>query len=260
MDELRKRLRETAHTHTPDRERMLARIERGMSVPETAFPRPSAHRPAPWLRVAAVTAVAVGALGAGTFAVVSVTKDERPLTVATTPEPAHPPSAPGPSSSSSGRADPSSGAGRSDVPPPAATDRTGSPGPRDGYLRSDGTVDPHSNTYWAQSNITVRTERPLTSLTVELSVAQTGGVRETGSWRSLPQEDFTVTVGTGPAGALVFRWTLKDGVTVPAGEHVFAGQYDHAEGGRDAAADRYRAEATGSDLAAEVGGGFAPAS
>ncbi|WP_329071614.1 hypothetical protein [Streptomyces sp. NBC_01429] len=278
MDDLRRGLRETAHTHTPDRERMLARIERGMSDPETASARPPAHRPAPWLRVAAVTAVAVGTLGAGTFAVVSATKDDRPLTVATTPEPARPSSAPSPSAASpsptasrppaspsapvrsaSGRPDAPSGTPHSAAPPPAATTRPDSPAARDGYLRSDGSVDPNSNTYWAQSNITIGTERPLTSLTVELRVAQTGGVRDTGSWRSLPEEDFTVSVTTGPAGALVYRWTLKDGVTVPAGEHVFAGQYDHAEGGRDAADDAYSAKAAGSGLTAEVGGGFAPA-
>ncbi|MFF5565715.1 hypothetical protein ACFY7Z_08345 [Streptomyces sp. NPDC012623] len=275
MDDLRRELRQTAHTHTPDRERMLARIERGMSVPETASARPPAQRPAPWLRVAAVTAVAVGTLGAGTFAVVSATRDDRPLTVATTPEPSRPPSAPAPRPSSpaapasppaspsaparggSGRPDAPSGASGSAAPPPAATSRATAPVARDGYLRSEGSVDPNSNVYWAQSNITISTRRPLTTLTVELSVAQTGGVKDTGSWRSLPEKDFTVSVTTGPDGALLYRWTLKDGVTVPAGEHVFAGQYDHAEGDRDAGADRYAAKANGSDVTAEVEGGFA---
>jgi hypothetical protein len=60
----------------------------------------------------------------------------------------------------------------------------------------------------------------------------------------------------------VYRWTLKPGRTVPAGKHVFAGQYNHAEGARDAGGDTYRAEArTGTPGAksATVWGDFAPA-
>lgn len=40
-DELRRRLRGAAHTHRPDRERMRARVERGMGGHEAA----AAHRP-----------------------------------------------------------------------------------------------------------------------------------------------------------------------------------------------------------------------
>lgn len=112
-----------------------------------------------------------------------------------------------------------------------------------GPLWSDGSIDPGSNEYWAQSDITIRTTEALTSLTVELRVAQTGGVSSTGSWRTRPEEDFTLDVEE-TDDFLVYRWTLKDGRTVPAGEHMFAGQYNHETGNRDAGGDSYVATAT----------------
>ncbi|MFE2035141.1 hypothetical protein ACFXBB_18200 [Streptomyces scopuliridis] len=230
MDDLHGRLKETARAHRPDRERMLARVERGMAAPGTHPARAPAHRPASWFRVATATAAAVGVLAAGALALAAVMDGgtDPAVTVATTPGPA---------------------SGTPDSRPAGA---------RDGFLRSDGVVDPNSNAYWAQSNLTLGTDRPLTSLTLELRVAQTGGVRNTGSWRSLPEEDFTLSVRP-ETGALVYRWTLKDGVTVPAGEHVFAAQYDHAEGARDAGDDRYTALATGSGRTVEVRGDFTAA-
>ncbi|MEV7869387.1 hypothetical protein AB0P17_25600 [Streptomyces sp. NPDC088124] len=245
-DDLPARLREAAGEHRPDRERMLARVERGMAGPRPAGHLPRPRRPAGWPRVAVVTAAAAGALGVGALALVT-TQDSPHQTVVASPDPAGPPAAPAPGVSS----------------PRAPVERSPSRSPEDpatagsGYLRSDGVVDPNSNAYWAQSNITLRTEQPLTALTVELRIAETGGIEDAGSWRSLPERDFTVSVRVRD-GALVYRWTLRDGATVPAGEHVFAGQYNHAEGGRDAEDDRYTARATASGGPAEVTGGFAP--
>lgn len=117
-------------------------------------------------------------------------------------------------------------------------------------------VDPHSNPYWAQSNVTLRTTEPLSALTVELRVAATGGVNSTGSWRSLPEPDFTVSVNES-GGYLVYRWTLRPGRTVPAGTHTFAGQYNHAEGDRDATGDYVTAHAVrASGAEAAVGDRF----
>jgi hypothetical protein len=59
-------------------------------------------------------------------------------------------------------------------------------------------------------------------------------------------------------GSLVYRWTLKAGRTVPAGEHRFAGQFNHPEGKRDANGDRYRIVAGTSGERAEWKGDFAP--
>ncbi|MFD3531165.1 hypothetical protein [Streptomyces sp. NPDC058664] len=117
------------------------------------------------------------------------------------------------------------------------------PGPT---ARATATIDPGSNRWWAQSDLAVTTDTPVTGLTVELRIARTPGVVSTGHWRTRPAEDFTVTVDQEP-GALVYRWTLKPGRTVPPGPHVFAGQYNHAEGVRDASADTYAVVLTGGD-------------
>jgi hypothetical protein len=117
-------------------------------------------------------------------------------------------------------------------------------------------VDPHSNDFWAQSNITLKTGEELTALTVQLRIAQTGGVSSAGAWRSLPEDDFNFTVGE-QDGSLVYTWTLKEGRTVREGEWVFAGQYDHERGGRDAKDDRYTITAAAGDHQLSVGGDFA---
>lgn len=122
-----------------------------------------------------------------------------------------------------------------------------------------GTLDPGSNRWWAQGDLAVTTETPVSGLVVDVRVARTAGVVSTGHWRTRPAEDFTVTVIEEP-GALVYRWTLKPGRTVPPGRHVFAVQYNHAEGVRDASADTYTVVLTGGDGGrATLRGGFGAA-
>ncbi|MFJ5778440.1 hypothetical protein [Streptomyces sp. NPDC093094] len=276
-DELRARLHEAAGTHQPDRARILAGIERGMAEQVRPGRRTRRHPVAGWLRVAGATAAVAGVLAAGGYAVASAVREEAPLpqrgaavSPAPTPSPdvtSRPPVLPAdptPGPGISRRPDGSGGPDPSDTPTaepssPAPTPSAGPPvfGAEDGPLWSDGSVDPHSNEFWAQSNVTLRTAGELTALTVRLEVAQTGGVSSTGAWRSLPEQDFTQTVQERD-GFLVYTWTLKEGRKVPAGRWVFAGQYDHARGGRDAEADRYGATARAGSRKLSVAGGFAP--
>ncbi|WND38268.1 hypothetical protein RI578_30040 [Streptomyces sp. BB1-1-1] len=272
-EELRARLHEAAGAHEPDRARILARVERGMAGQGRDRPGHfGATRPPSlgWARVAGATAAVAGVLAVGGYAVASALKDDAPpqRSVATSPTPAPSPEAatgraPAPPAGPTPSAPP--GTETPDAPassrPPAATGSATARPPvsavEDGPLWSDGSVDPHSHEFWAQSNITLKTGEPLTALTVELVVAQTGGVTSTGAWRSLQEEDFTFTVEERD-GFLVHRWTLKQGRTVPAGEWMFAGQYDHERGDRDAGGDRYSATATAGSERLSVRGGFAP--
>ncbi|MFD8272572.1 hypothetical protein [Streptomyces flaveolus] len=273
-EELRARLHEAAGAHEPDRARMLARVERGMAGGDRAGRRAARPPAMGWARVAGATAAVAGVLAAGGYGVASAVKDDAPPQRSVATSPTSSPSPAGPTSPTSPAPRPSSvapapsvsaGTGEPDRPSPSgtpagtATATTPPPaaGSEDGPLWSDGSVDPHSNDYWAQSNITLRTSSPLTALTVELRVAQTGGVASTGAWRSLPEDDFTFTVEERD-GFLVHRWTLKQGRTVPAGEWMFAGQYDHERGGRDANGDRYSATAGAGAEQLSVQGGFAP--
>ncbi|QES09631.1 hypothetical protein DEJ44_31035 [Streptomyces venezuelae] len=122
---------------------------------------------------------------------------------------------------------------------------TGLPAPGPG-ARATATIDPGSNRWWAQNDLALTTDAPVTALTVELRIARTPGVVSTGHWRTRPAEDFTVTARD-EGRFLVYRWTLKPGRTVPPGPHVFAGQYNHAEGVRDASGDTYTVVLTGAD-------------
>ncbi|MBC9726893.1 hypothetical protein [Streptomyces sp. TRM68367] len=263
-EELRARLHQAAGTHEPDRARILARVERGMAGPERDGHRAARPPVWGWARVVSATAAVAGVLAVGGYAVASAVRDDAPPqqqvavspTLTPTPEGSHraaePPVDPAPPEETREPSTPAAPrtTARPPAQPPAAT------GAADGPLWSDGSVDPHSNDFWAQSNITLRTSERLTALTVQLKVAQTGGVSDAGAWRSLPEQDFTLTVGE-QDGFLVYTWTLKAGRTVAPGDWVFAGQYDHARGGRDAGGDRYTATGTAGSGQLAVGGDFA---
>lgn len=261
-EELTGRLRAAAEAHQPDRAQILARVERGMSGAPDRHRRSSGARP--WTRVALASVAAAGIMAVGGFAVAAIVQSPpaRPEVSATPAAPSasgtprSTPSAPAtggptaPDRSSSASPGPTASGG-------ASSARPGSTRLQDGPLWSAGSLGANSNAYWAQSDITLKTTQPLTAFTLELRIAQTGGVQSTGSWRTLPPDDFTVTVQN-EGGAVVYRWILKPGRTVPVGQHVFAGQYNHAAGDRDAKHDGYRVDANGPRGALAVWGGFTP--
>ncbi|WP_406391933.1 hypothetical protein OG806_12475 [Streptomyces sp. NBC_00882] len=262
---LRARLRDAAEAHEPNREQILARIERGMS--EQTRPDHRATRPPVygWVRVVSATAAVACVLGLGGYAVASAVRDKTPAqtSVAATGTPTPSPDAtsrpPAPPADPTPRTTPTRETEKPSGTPsgtPSASTEVQASGAEDGPLWSDGAMDPHSNEFWAQSDVTVRTSEQLTALTVELRIEQTSGVTTTGAWRSLPEDDFTLTVAE-KDGFLVYTWVLKDGRTVPNGEWVFAGQYNHARGGRDAKGDGYTATATAKSGDLAVKGGFA---
>ncbi|MEV5507699.1 hypothetical protein [Streptomyces orinoci] len=264
-EEFARQLREAAEAHRPDRARMLARVQRGMAGPAVR------HRAWPLTRsgtgVAFAGLAAVGVLATGGLAVAAIVAGSSPS--ATVPAPATP-------SPTAGSSQPASDRPTRVGPPPVTTPESSRPAPRatspsptaspspaigdsqKGALWSAGSVDPHSNVYWTQSNLVLKTTQPLTSLTVEMRFAQTGGVQSTGSWQTLPGGDFTVSVQEA-GGTLVYRWVLKPGLTVPAGSHEFAAQFNHAAGVRSAAGDGYRVDGQGPGGSASVRGGFVPA-
>ncbi|GAA2740864.1 hypothetical protein [Kitasatospora cinereorecta] len=250
-DEISRRLREAADTYQPDRARMLARVQRGATGSGVRHRTPSIRRS--WPKAALAALATTGILATGGLAVAGMVGTPSPS--ATTTAPAVP--------SATATSVPAPSARPTEPAPSAAPNSsrpTASPGSRiqNGPLWSDASVDPHSTVYWAQSNLTLRTTQPLSALTVELRIAQTGGLQNTGNWRTLPSDDFTVTVQE-TGGALVYRWVLKPGRTVPVGQHRFAGQFNHATGVRSATGDGYRVDAQSAGGSASVWGGFTAA-
>ncbi|TDU89238.1 hypothetical protein EV138_2799 [Kribbella voronezhensis] len=256
-EEINRRLREAAEAHEPNRPRILARVERGMADPVVRHRTPSIARS--WPRAAIVGLVAAATLATGGLAVAAI--GGVPSLPAAAP-PAVASTSPVPSPTVTSTSTPSARAtstGRAPATTAPSSRSTPSGGSRlqDGPLRSQGSIDVHSNLYWAQNDLILKTTEQLTSLTVELRIAQTGGVQKTGNWQTLSSDDFTVTVQES-GGALLYRWTLKPGHTVPAGEHEFAAQYNHAPGIRKIKRDTYHVHAQTPRASSEVWGGFTP--
>jgi hypothetical protein len=257
-EEIARRLREAAEAHRPDRARMLARVQRGVAGPAVR------HRARPFAksgtRVALAGLAAAGILATGGLAVATIAAHTSPSATVTTP------AAPSPTA---GSPHPTSGRPTPVVPAPATTPGRARPTPpatspspaagesQNGALWSAGSVDPRSTVYWTQNNLVLKTTQPLTSLTIEMRIVQTGGVKNTGTWQTLPGADFIVTAQEA-GGTLVYRWVLKPGLTVPAGSYEFAAQFNNGTGVRSAAGDGYRVDAQGSGGSASVRGGFVP--
>jgi hypothetical protein len=253
-EEIACRLREAAEAHQPDHARVLARVQRGVAGPALRHrARPLARSGPRFVLGALATA---GILATGGLAVAGIVHTSPTPSTVTASASASPtvPSRPtaAPTTSTPSAATTAGAAPSSSRPAPPVAGQS-----QNGPLWSAGSLDAHSTVYWEQNNVTLKTAQPLTSLTVELRVALTGDVQSTGSWRTLPSEDFSVTVQEA-GGSLVYRWVLKPGLTVPAGQHEFAAQFNHATGARSAAGDGYRVDARGSSGPVSVWGGFVP--
>lgn len=255
-EDISRRLREAAEAHEPNRARILARVERGAADPTVRHRTPSIARS--WHQAAIVGLVAAATLATGGLAVAAI--GGVPSLPAAAPTSAVPSpivtSTPTPTPRTTSTPTPTA-----TRPAPTTTPRSPRPTPppasrfQNGPLWSQGSLDADSIIYWAQNNLTLRTTQPLTSLIVEVRIAQTGGVRKTGNWQTLSNEDFTVTVQES-GGALRYRWVLKPGRTVPTGQHVFAVQYNHATGIRNPKHDTYQVHAQSSAGPSTVWGGF----
>ncbi|MEY9864063.1 hypothetical protein ABH935_009717 [Catenulispora sp. GAS73] len=252
MDDTRRHLRQAAEAHQPDREAMLARIEQGMA----AGPRADRarlyrrRRQASWLKVALAGIAGVSVLGLGGLALAAGVRQEAPQHPApVTATPTAPTATSQPHASATTKPSASSGPSTPHRSAPPTVDGL------NGLISARADINAHSIVYWSQNDLTLDVAQPLSALTVELRIAQTGGVQSTGDWRTAPPDDFTVTV-TPSDGYVVYRWTLKPGRTIPAAREVFAAQFNHATGKRDASRDTFLVDATGAGRTGEIRGGF----
>jgi hypothetical protein len=247
-EQISRQLREAAEAHRPNRARMLARVDRGLAAATKA--RPASGIARSWSRATLAGVAAAGVLVTAGIAFAGIVHTGPPAETTTIPAAPHTTSSTPPSPTSS------------TVPPvaqdqPTTTNPPSTTGNRlsDGPLSAKGSVDPNSHTFWTQDQLVLDVAQPLTKLIVQVHIAQTGGVQSSGQWQTAPGDDFTVTVQE-VDGAVVYRWELKPGRTVPAAQQIFAVQYNHTRGARDGKADRFgvMAAAAGRDYA--VWGGF----
>lgn len=247
-EQISRQLREAAEAHQPNRARILARVDRGLA---NATVRPTSGIARSWPRAALAGVTAAGVLVAAGIAFAGIVPTGPPaetsIPVATHSTTSTPPSTT--SSSAPPVAQDQSTPGTAN--PPATTGSRLSDGP----LSAKGSVDPNSHTFWTQDQLVLEVTQPLTKLIVQVHIAQTGGVQSSGQWQTAPADDFTVTVQE-IDGAVVYRWELKPGRTVPAAQQIFAVQHNHTGGARDGKADRFGVMATAGGRDYAVWGGF----
>lgn len=259
-DPVRSALRAAAAAYEPDREAILARIQRGQAEAGVSpAPRAAPRRTVAAAGMAATVATVLGLGGAVTWAAVGGEETRKPAVVgsATTA----PASTTAPTAVSSAAARPAPGHKPEGRPPSAAQpSRSPAASPskasvQQGFLSSSGAVDPHSIDNWAQSNVTLRNSKTVMALELRVRIALTPSVVNTGAWSTIPAENLATRVEQQP-DALVYTFTLKPGVRLAPGSHLFGVQYGHATGGRDPSRDSYQAVATAGGTRVEVGGGF----
>jgi hypothetical protein len=262
-DELPDRLRVTAEEYEPDRDRMWSRVSDGMREPRVQAQPVRAGWRIPQLGLA--TGAVVVLIGAIVFFGQAMGLGPR---IGQHPEPP----AAGPGTRSAEATDPvtsddaetdaeetSADDGESEESEDEPSESESTPDAETGpeWLWADGSIDADSNDYWTQSTLTVKNDEALAVLSVELRVAEGAGVEYTDAWTS-GDSWFTEAVVTNEDGFLVYRWTLKDGVLLPAGEYQLAGQFNHGAGPRSADGDLYTFEAeTESGETGAVEGDFA---
>ncbi|GAA0488298.1 hypothetical protein Ade02nite_81440 [Paractinoplanes deccanensis] len=238
-DFLRAELRHELTSHQPDRTAMLNRI----AANRAAGPSPRGRR----LRLAGAAAAVATVLGLGGVAQWALADEHGPNPPAAPPVPVPTttlvPSSPAPSSPAPSRpvrtsTAPSSAPAASSAPPPSPTAEVrGHPGDTQvekGTLWSDGSVAADG-----RSQVTLKAGTDLTSLDLVMRVSPAAGLTSAGV-TSPDGERISASVSRS-GDALLYRFTLAPGATLPAGTYVFTARYGGAIEGRDAGEDTYEA-------------------
>jgi hypothetical protein len=262
-DPLRATLHSEAARHEPDRDAMLARVEAGMRGELRGHRR--ARPPRRTFRFALPLAAVTAGLVAVAAAFWTVTASNGTANRVNAVDPAQTPGQIGtatslPEPSTSSHESPMTHKSPSPATKPSPSVAAPPPPPNgvrqeQGFLWSDGSIDPNSHDTWGQNNVTIKNRDTATSLDVRLRVALTPGLVTAGSWSTVPINEMTVTVIRQP-DALVYEWVLKPGVTLTPGSYIFAGQYSHSGNTRDTAKDTYQVTAAAHGAPVQVYGNF----
>jgi hypothetical protein len=211
-DGLRTDLRDLAEAYRPDRASIATRAAAGRA----AAARRDRMRP-----IAAATAV-LGVVAAIAVGVNAGNDPDAPPIVAAAPTTA----IGGPTA-----AEPT-------AEEPTETKPTGESIPaKPAFMTCKGSVDKNSVPTWTQDTVTVRTSKRTTDIAVTITVPRTAGTRDAGKFSTVPNSDLAMTVEQ-TADALLYHFQLAEGAHLPAGEWVFAAQFEH-RAGRDRQRDSY---------------------
>jgi hypothetical protein len=246
---LRAELRRAAAEHEPDRTVMLNRIAANRGSRRTA-PGQTVRLAGAALAVATVLGVA----GVASALAANNAPDDEPAA----PPPATAPAttgSPGPSPSAAATSRPATSrppspaqSSSSAKPSPSASAVRGHPGDTQvekGSLWSDGSITP-AGTGVSESVVTIKAGADLTALDLTIRVVLTPGLADQGATHDVTNGGVTATVER-QSGALLYRFVLREGTTLPAGTYRFTARYGYAGGSRDAGDDTYEAYASDAD-------------
>lgn len=240
-DFVRAELRDALAARQPDRTAMLNRI----AANRAGQSRPRGRA----LRLVGSALAVTTVLGLGGVAKWAMADDDAPAPVpaappATTapaatsaaPSPAAPPPPPAPTTTRPPTSRPATSAAAPTQPPPSPV--RGHPGDTQvekGSLKSTVSIDDETST------VTLTAGADLTELDLTIRVVRADGLTPAGTAHDAPAADVTGSVER-PAGAYLYRFTLRPGATLRAGTYKFTARYAGGAG-RDARDDTYEAYA-----------------
>ncbi|GIF20410.1 hypothetical protein BJ973_001686 [Actinoplanes tereljensis] len=239
-DFLRDEMRQALDSRHPDRTAMLNRIAANRA--EATRPRARVARLA-GSALAVATVLGIGGVGKWALADSHDPTPAAPPAATATPTPV--PSVVATATAQPSRevtsrprsAEPTDSTGPASAPAPSASLVRGHPGDTQvekGTLWSDGSIEDSGD-----SVVTLRAGADLTELDLTVRVTQTPGLSSLGFESSADTVTATVTK---QADALLYRFTLRAGATLTAGEYKLTAKW--SGGDRNAADDTYEAYAT----------------
>lgn len=82
---------------------------------------------------------------------------------------------------------------------------------------------------FTENNLTIKVSAPCTAFDVEIRIVRTPGVQNVG-WATTLSDSQATGSAAGENGVLVYRFTLKPGITIQPGNYVFEIRYNHDPG------------------------------
>jgi hypothetical protein len=211
-DRIRAALRDAAGEFQPDRTAIASRVAAGRSAAG-----PERDRGRRTLRVMLPAGAAFAVVGVLVASVAAAQLNDPPDGTVADPPPA------------------ASAAAQSGSPEPSGQRTTSTTAPA--FLVAEGNIDKNSVATWTEQTVTMRTTEPVDHLEVTIAVALSPGVAKHGFYTTVPNNDLGIEAHR-TAEALVYTYTLKDGVRLRPGTYLFAAQFKHRSG-RSTRADAY---------------------
>lgn len=134
-------------------------------------------------------------------------------------------------------------AGSATAAPPGAVGSSAPSASSDSYVATEQ-VDQSSNPDWAQLDVVVTAEKPLTALQITIRVAECSGLGMPKSFDTGAYGTFTSSTSTAGDGSVSYVFSLVAGRGLaPGGTVEFAAQFNHGAAGWHPGADTYRISA-----------------